>query len=229
MDAYVKPDSAQNFISKNRSLVIFDGTNPALGCTILISGNMQEELDELKKVKQALREMLKLARNVVLERAFLLQLNCNIPKPVYNEDGSLNAHESPFLVTRNIPNRQTFVVSKVIMKKGVAGLSAGPSNPVMTTNPNLNVSQNINPSAFVNNDESAFHQPLTDTVSPNVLQMTRTVTDTGKVNENYVKTKIDSMCGCPKKEKMTFYQKEQDETVGKFLYSLSKMLINNCE
>ena len=26
-----------------------------------------------------------------------------------------------------------------------------------------------------------------------------------KVNENYVKTKIDSMCGCPKKEKMQFY------------------------
>lgn len=66
---------------------------------------MLEEIDELKKVKQALREMLKLARNVVLEKAFLLQLNCNIPKPVYSEDGSLNVLESPFLVTRNIPNR----------------------------------------------------------------------------------------------------------------------------
>lgn len=29
--------------------------------------------------------------------------------------------------------------------------------------------------------------------------------DKEKVNENFVKTKIDSMCGCPKKEKMTFY------------------------
>lgn len=104
-DTYTKQDASQNFISKNRSLVIFEGTNPALGCTILISGNMQDEIDELKKVKQALREMLKLARNVVLERAFLLQLNCHIPKPVYNEDGSLNVGESPFLVTRNIPNR----------------------------------------------------------------------------------------------------------------------------
>lgn len=37
------------------------------------------------------------------------------------------------------------------------------------------------------------------------------------------------MCGCPKKEKMTFYQKDQDETIGKFLYNMSKMLINNCE
>jgi hypothetical protein len=53
--------------------------------------------------------------------------------------------------------------------------------------------------------------------------------ETGKVNENYVKTKIDSMCGCPKKEKMTFYLKEQDETIGKFLYNMSKMLINNCD
>lgn len=66
-------------------------------------------------------------------------------------------------------------------------------------------------------------------MTPNVYAMSRGAPNAGKVNENDVKTKIDSMCGCPKKEKMTFYQKEQDETVGKFLYSLSKMLINNCE
>lgn len=86
--------------------------------------------------------MLKLARNVVLERAFLLQLNCLIPKPLFNEDGTLNAQESPFLVTRNITNRQTLVVSKVIMKKGIAGLSnMGGSAPITTTgNNNLNVS-----------------------------------------------------------------------------------------
>jgi hypothetical protein len=71
MDPYRKAEPSTNFVSKDRSLVFFEGTNSALGCTILISGNMEEELDELKKVKQALREMLKLARNVVLERAFL--------------------------------------------------------------------------------------------------------------------------------------------------------------
>ena len=59
------------YVSQDRSLIYFEGTNPALGCTILISGNIPSELEELKKVKTALREMLKLARNVVLERAFL--------------------------------------------------------------------------------------------------------------------------------------------------------------
>lgn len=59
-------------ISNDRSLIFFEGTNPALGCTILLSGNILNEIDELKKVKLALREMLKLARNVVLERQFLL-------------------------------------------------------------------------------------------------------------------------------------------------------------
>jgi hypothetical protein len=68
----------------------------------LLSGNVLLELEELKKVKQALREMLKLARNVILEKAFLLQLGCNIPKPVYDEKGQLNADESPFLINRNI-------------------------------------------------------------------------------------------------------------------------------
>jgi hypothetical protein len=59
-------------ISNERNLIYFEGCNPALGCTILLSGNVQTELEELKKVKLALREMLKLARNVVLERAFLM-------------------------------------------------------------------------------------------------------------------------------------------------------------
>jgi|LauGreDrversion4_2_1035121.scaffolds.fasta_scaffold2982972_1 hypothetical protein len=61
-----------NILSADKSLIFFEGTNPALGCTILLSGNIQTEIEELKRVKKALREMLKLARNVVLERAFLL-------------------------------------------------------------------------------------------------------------------------------------------------------------
>ena len=50
-----------------------------------------------------------------------------------------------------------------------------------------------------------------------------------KVNENYVKTKIDSMCGCPKKEKMQFYQKTNDETLGNMLRKLCKHANNPCE
>ena len=33
--------------------------------------------------------------------------------------------------------------------------------------------------------------------------------DENKVDENYVKRKIDSMCGCPQKEKNTFYVKDK--------------------
>jgi len=49
--------------------------------------------------------MLKLARNVVLERAFLMQLNCSIPRSISDDGNSLNSLETPFLITRNIQNR----------------------------------------------------------------------------------------------------------------------------
>jgi hypothetical protein len=65
-------DKSHNLISNDKTLLFSEGTQPALGCTILLSGNKAYELEELKKVKEALREMLKVARNVVLERAFLL-------------------------------------------------------------------------------------------------------------------------------------------------------------
>ena len=50
-----------------------------------------------------------------------------------------------------------------------------------------------------------------------------------KVNENYVKTKIDSMCGCPKKEKMEFYSRKDDETIGNMLKKLCKDATVGCE
>lgn len=59
-------------VSTERNLLFFEGCNPALGCTILLSGNINTEQEELRKVKTALKEMLSLARNVVLERAFLM-------------------------------------------------------------------------------------------------------------------------------------------------------------
>lgn len=46
-------------------------------------------------------------------------MNCKIPYP-FNEKGIINAAESPFLISKNIKNRQTIVLNKVIMKKGVA-------------------------------------------------------------------------------------------------------------
>jgi hypothetical protein len=63
--------NTHHFISNDRSLLYFIGTNPELGCTILLSGNLAYEKQELATIKTVLREMLKLARNVVLERSFL--------------------------------------------------------------------------------------------------------------------------------------------------------------
>lgn len=63
----------QGIVSKSRDLIFFEGCNPALGCTILLSGDFYYEFDEMKKVKVALREMLSLARNITLEKAFLYQ------------------------------------------------------------------------------------------------------------------------------------------------------------
>ena len=103
----------------------FEGTNSALGCTILLSGPLDKEREELKKVKLALRDMLKLTRNVVLERHFLMQLNCVVPSPsvsLCDHQHPSDTHpdlESPFLIRRNILNRQTLVLSKVIIKKGI--------------------------------------------------------------------------------------------------------------
>jgi hypothetical protein len=62
-------------VSKDRTLLYFEGTNPILGCTILLSGNVEVE-------EKALREILKLSRNVVAERSFLDQINCQVPRPL---------------------------------------------------------------------------------------------------------------------------------------------------
>ena len=62
--------------------------------------------------------MLKIARNIVLERAYLSQLYCQIPRSL-NEDNTINDMDTPFLITKNIPSRQTLVLNKVIMKKGI--------------------------------------------------------------------------------------------------------------
>jgi len=48
----------------------FDGCNSALGCTIIISGPPSEH-HELKILKAAIKNMLKLSKNIVQERYFL--------------------------------------------------------------------------------------------------------------------------------------------------------------
>ena len=55
-----------------QTMLVFDGCNPALGCTICLSGPLRTQKEELKTVKLALKRALTLARNIVLERSFLI-------------------------------------------------------------------------------------------------------------------------------------------------------------
>ena len=71
---------------------------------------------EVKRVKKALREMLKLARNVVLEKAFLFQMRVHLPPPVPSDSFLEN---SPFLIHKNVNNRSVLVTAKAVMKKGL--------------------------------------------------------------------------------------------------------------
>ena len=50
-----------------------------------------------------------------------------------------------------------------------------------------------------------------------------------KVNEAYVKNKINSMCGGPTKELFGFYEEGKDETLGTMLKRLCKMANNICD
>ncbi len=84
--------------------------------------------------------MLELARNVILERSFLLQINAQIAKPLYDDRGILISAHSPFLITKNLANRSVLVVNKVVMKKGVAPAFTITQTP-LASNGNLQTSQ----------------------------------------------------------------------------------------
>ena len=130
-------------VSKDRTLLYFEGTNPILGCTILLSGNREVEEKELQEVKLALREILKLARNVVLERSFLDQINCQVPRPLLDDKVTTTTSSSPYLITKNIKNRSMLVLNKVIMKKGVSNQQqqAATGPPALPGSQNLQVSK----------------------------------------------------------------------------------------
>ena len=65
------------------------------------------------------------------------------------------------------------------------------------------------------------------------MQMVQDAEKNKDADENFVKLKVDSMCGCPKKEKITFYKKEEGDdiecTLGRFLFNLSHLYTAQCE
>ena len=54
-----------------------EGCNPVLGCTILLSGPHKQR-EELYKVKHALKQMMSMARSIVLEKYFLEMLRIEV-------------------------------------------------------------------------------------------------------------------------------------------------------
>ena len=61
----------------NNHLIYLDGCQPFLGCTLLLSSN---DINELKLVKHALKKMLRLSRQLILENEYYQVLNLvNMP------------------------------------------------------------------------------------------------------------------------------------------------------
>jgi hypothetical protein len=64
--------SLKNTVESNTNLIYLDGCLPFLGCTIILSG---PEISELKIVKHALKKMLRLSRQLLLESEYYNFLN----------------------------------------------------------------------------------------------------------------------------------------------------------
>ena len=124
-------------IDHHKQLIFFEGCNPMLGSTIILSGPFREggHSDQLPnfgrvskdasdgvtgyvrmlKAELLLRKMLYIARNIILERELLMCLKVSPSAP-------LRTPTSPYLVTREIKNRSVLVLYKVIIRKGREGM-----------------------------------------------------------------------------------------------------------
>ena len=199
-------------IDQNKQIIFFEGCNPVLGCTIILSGPFNEKKDstaealpisefsgflKLLKVQWQLRKMLYMSRNVILEREFLYQLKIN-PQ----------AEETPYLVTRNIKNRSTLVLYKVMIKKGLQTLKNEMSKRMndtlnqdfsidMTNNDN-NLSRTRSKNRRTKSVFAQSNDPEKANTSPVQLNEYSTAEkeqDKKQIDENFVKTKFDQMCG----------------------------------
>lgn len=82
---------SENIVIMDRSKMVFEGCNPVLGCTLVISG---PNMKELGKVKQVLRKVLKIARNLILERSYLLQCGLEYPNYMMQDDDDSESRAS---------------------------------------------------------------------------------------------------------------------------------------
>jgi len=79
--------SLNRTVDVNTNIIQLDGCLPFLGCTILLSG---QDMNELKLVKHALKKILRLSRQLILESEyyqFLDLSHCSPAVPEQKETG----------------------------------------------------------------------------------------------------------------------------------------------
>lgn len=77
---YKRQSGEAGAVVQDQFLVTIDGCNPALGCTIVLSGP-SGEMDELQKLKKVVRKVLLTARNIYLETFYLRMIMANVEAP----------------------------------------------------------------------------------------------------------------------------------------------------
>lgn len=87
-------DKTSNVIRKDDSLMFLEGCNPRLGCTICISG---PEMKELIKIKSSLKEILFLARNLLLEKEFFVDFFIALNDDTAEQSNNSEDNEEQFI------------------------------------------------------------------------------------------------------------------------------------
>lgn len=183
----------------------------------------------LLKVQWSLRKMLHMSRNVILERELLYQLRVSPQAPASSprnnpgENSGRAPKDSPFLVTKTIKNRSTIVLYKVMVKKGLQTLKNEQS--LMSRRPTANqtfeqdsidVSNGLDAGLLLQRGKSNRKKAKNVFAQSNDLDRGRLTSPDAlltepaegpvnekhsRIDENFVKTKFDSMCGQPRKIK----------------------------
>jgi len=107
----MKKKIEENTVEVNTDLIKIEGCLPYLGCTIVLSG---KDMEELKKVKHALKKMLRFSRQLFLENEYLNFLGLSNIK---SEDAKEKDNdESPFLHSKHM-ERQFLIFKEVSYSK----------------------------------------------------------------------------------------------------------------
>lgn len=106
----MKKKIEENTVEYNTDLIKIEGCLPYLGCTIVLSG---KDMEELKKVKHALKKMLRFSRQLFLENEYLNFLGLSNLK---KEDSKKDENESPFLHSKHM-ERQFLIFKELSYSK----------------------------------------------------------------------------------------------------------------